>query len=181
MTRDEFINLTKALKTFYPKENLLPNLEAMELWYRELSDIPYAVAEAALRKYVSTNKFSPTIADIREMAAEVSKGEKPMWSDGWDQCCRMIRKYGSYGADKAMAELDGITKETVKRLGFIDLCKSENPAADRANFRFIFEQLAEREQKSNQLSISLMQKIDRIQQEGRKEIEHESKDLLTAD
>ena len=54
MTRDEFINLTKAIKTFYPRDNMLPNMEAMELWYRELSDIPYTVAEAALRKYANS-------------------------------------------------------------------------------------------------------------------------------
>lgn len=182
MTREEFINLTKALKTFYPRENLLPNMEAMELWYRELSDIPYTVAEAALRKYVSTNKFSPTIADIREMAASVSNGDKPLWSDGWDKVLRAIKKYGSYGQAEAMASLDELTRQAVKRLGYLELCRSENIMADRANFRMIFEQLADRQQQSNQISVNLTQLIEGIQQETRKGaegIEHKTGQRLS--
>lgn len=86
MNRDEFGLFASALKTYYPKEQLLPNKQAMELWYRELCDIPYRVAEAALRKWVAVSKWSPSIADIREQAATVQAGEIPLWSDGWDDC-----------------------------------------------------------------------------------------------
>ena len=178
MNRDEFGLFASALKTYYPKEQLLPNKQAMELWYKELCDIPYRVAEAALRKWVAVSKWSPSIADIREQAATVQAGEIPLWSDGWDDCCRVIRKYGSYGADKAMTELTGITKETVKRLGFRELCMSENPMADRANFRMIFEQLAQRQQKTAQLPASLSQLIEGIQRKG---LEHDSKRIPIAD
>ena len=164
MTREEFINLTKALKTFYPRDNMLPNMEAMELWYRELSDIPYTVAEAALRKYVSTNKFSPTIADIREMAVTVSAGEKPLWSDGWDQTLKAIRKYGSYNPAAAMESLDDITRQTVQRLGYMELCRSENIMADRANFRMIFEQIADRKHKTQQLPVQLINLIETVRE-----------------
>ena len=46
--KKEFGMFTAALKTYYPREDkLLPNQEAMELWYRQLQDIPYIVAETA--------------------------------------------------------------------------------------------------------------------------------------
>lgn len=181
MNKKEFGLFASALKTYYPKEQLLPNKQAMELWYQELCDIPCKVAEAALRKWVAVSKWSPSISDIREQAAAVQKGEVPLWSDGWDACCRAIRKYGAYGAEKAMAELTGITRETVKRLGFIELCLSENPMADRANFRMIFEQLAQQHHKAAQISDILLQMIDGIQ---RKEIENDENDserILIAD
>lgn len=136
------------------------------MWYRELSDIPYTVAEAALRKYVSTNKFSPTIADIREMAVTVTQGEKPDWSEGWRQLELAIRKYGQYNIPDAMASMDDITRDTVKRLGYRNLCMSENVMADRANFRMIFEQLADRRQKEQQMPFSLSQLIEGIQEKG---------------
>ena len=182
MTRDEFINLTKAIKTFYPRDNMLPNMEAMELWYRELSDIPYTVAEAALRKYVSTNKFSPTIADIREMAATVSNGDKPLWSDGWEQVLRNIKKYGmcTYDPDKlikCMNSFDPLTRKVVERLGWRELCKSKDSMADRANFRMIFEQIADRDHKSAQLSTNLVQLINGIQE--RKGIESSERKRLS--
>lgn len=37
--------------------------------------------------------------------------------------------------------MDAITRECVKRLGWKDLCMSENQTADRANFRMIYEQV----------------------------------------
>jgi hypothetical protein len=169
MTREEFINLAKAIKTFYPRDNMLPNMEAMELWYRELSDIPYTVAEAALRKYVSTNKFSPTIADIREMAATVSNGEKPLWSDGWEEVLRAIKKFGSYRETEALQSMTETTRQAVKRMGFRNICLSENIMTERANFRTIFEQVADRDHKNAQLSTNLVQLINGIQE--RKEIE----------
>lgn len=174
MTRDEFRTFAMALKTYYPREQLLPNREAMELWYRELADIPYTVAEAALRKWVSTNKFSPTIADIREMAATVTHGEKPQWADGWNQLERAIRKYGSYNVQAAMESMDDITRETVKRLGYRNLCLSTNQMADRANFRTVFEQLVDRRQKEQQMSISLSQLIKSIQEKGVDAIEYQN-------
>ena len=75
MDKQEFATLAMAIRTYYPKENILPNKEAMQLWFRELHDIPYNVAEAALRKWVSTNKWSPSIAEIREMAANIQNGD----------------------------------------------------------------------------------------------------------
>lgn len=182
MTRDEFKTFAAAMKTFFPREQLLPNAAAMELWYRELSDIPYTVAEAALRKYVSTNKFSPTIADIREQATAVTQGEKPLWSDGWNQVLVAIRKYGSYNPAAALASMDDLTRQVVKRLGYMDLCLSENVMADRANFRMIFEQLADRQQKEKQLSVNLTQLIDGIQEKGVDAIEQQrSKGLSLSD
>ena len=168
MTRDEFTNMTKALKSYYPRENLLPNMEAMELWYRQLKDIPYGIAEMALNKWVALNKFSPTIADIRDTAATISQGDKPLWSDGWDATLRAIKKYGSYGQAEAMASLDDITRQTVKRLGYLELCRSENIMADRANFRMIFEQIADRESTAKQLPVNLSKLIESVREKDDK-------------
>lgn len=178
MTKKEFATFAAALKTYYPKENLLPNSQAMELWFRQLEDIPYDLAEMALNKWVATNKWSPTIADIREQAASVVNGEKPLWSDGWEEVVRAIKNYGSYGQKEAMESMSEITRTAVRRMGYIDLCRSENPVADRANFRMIFEQIAEREQKQNQLPVSLKNLIEEAK---RKEIEYESERLSVPD
>ena len=178
MTKKEFATFAAALKTYYPKENLLPNSQAMELWFRQLEDIPYDLAEMALNKWVATNKWSPTIADIREQAASVVNGEKPLWSDGWEEVVRAIKNYGSYGQKEAMESMSEITRMAVRRMGYIDLCRSENPVADRANFRMIFEQIAEREQKQNQLPVSLKNLIEGAKRKG---IEHESERLSAPD
>lgn len=151
MIKKEFATFAMALKTYYPKEGLLPNEQALELWYKQLQDIDYKVAEAALNKWVATNKWSPTIADIREQAAAISTGDIPDWGDGWEQVLRAIRLYGSYEPQKALDSMDGLTRKCVERLGFRNICMSENISADRANFRMMYETLAERQKKEMQL------------------------------
>lgn len=152
-----------ALKTYYPKENILPNNQAVELWFRQLQDIPYQVAEASLNKWVATNKWSPSIAEIREMASTIQEGEVPDWGDGWEQVLMAIRKYGMYRIAEAMETFDPLTKQCVERLGFRNLCISENINQDRANFRMIYEQLAERKKKDSQIPMKLHQLIGEIQ------------------
>ncbi|MBQ8279514.1 MAG: hypothetical protein IJZ23_07010 [Roseburia sp.] len=165
MDKKEFSMLAMAIRTYYPKENILPNQQAMELWYRELQDIPYNVAEASLRQWVATNKWSPSIAEIREMASSVQHGSIPDWGDGWEQVLKAIRKYGSYRIPEAMESFDPITRQCVERLGFRNICMSENINHDRANFRMIYEQLQERKKKEGQMSLPLKQIILAIQGE----------------
>lgn len=161
MEKEEFSKLAMAIKTYYPKETILPNSEAMCLWYEALQDIPYEVASLSLRRWVSTNRWSPTIADIREMAAEVKAGPKKDWSEGWEQVIKSISKYGSYRQEEAIESLDEITRECVKRIGYYNICTSENIAADRANFRKIYEQLSERKHTEAQIPDKLLQMINK--------------------
>ena len=165
MDKKQFATFAMALKTYYPKENLLPNDKAMELWFKQLQDIPYEVAEIGLNKWVSLNKWSPSIADIREMASSVSNGDLPEWGDAWEEVCRAIRHYGACDATNALESLSPLARKTAKRMGFRDLCMSENPQADRANFRMIYEQLAEREKKDMQLPVGLLEQIGRTRAE----------------
>ena len=174
MTKQEFATLAAAIRTYYPKENILPNQQAMELWFRELQDIPYQVAEAGLRQWVSQNKWSPSIAEIREMASTVQNGSIPDWGEGWEQVLMAIRKFGTYRIPEAMESFDPLTRRCVERLGFRNICMSENINHDRANFRMIYEQLADRQKKESQLALPLQQIIKTLQEGAN----HESNKLL---
>lgn len=169
MDKKEFGMLASAIRTYYPKENILPNKEAMELWYRELKDIPANIAEAALRKWVATNKWSPSIAELRETAAEVKNGEIKDWGEGWEQVLAAIRKYGFYREREALESMDQITRTCVQRLGFRNICMSENISTDRANFRMMYESLAEREQNRQQVALPLQELISQLRLNEREE------------
>lgn len=162
MTAKEFAIFADALRTYFPREALLPNNQAMELWFMQLQDIPYPVAEAALNKWVATNKWSPSIAEIRELSAEIKNGRLPDWGEAWDETCKAIKRYGFYRAQEAIASLSPLTRETVNRLGFTNLCMSENPTADRANFRTCYEIVAKREQQAQILSLPLQETIKQL-------------------
>lgn len=57
-----------------------------------------------------------------------------------------------------------ITRKAVKKLGFRNICLSENITADRANFRTIYEQMAENEYTAKQIPLNLSKLIESIQQ-----------------
>lgn len=166
MDKSEFAAFVMAIRTYYPKENILPNTQAIELWYRELQDIPAPVAETALRKWVATNKWSPSIAEIREMSVSITEGEGLTWGEAWEQVVKAIRRYGSYNPREALDSLDPLTRRCVQNLGYHELCMSENPTADRANFRMIFETLSQRKKTEQQLALPLREIIDALRLDG---------------
>ena len=151
MTYKEFAKMAAAMRAYYPREKILPDNASRDLWYKHLEDIPYETAVVALNKWVSVNKWPPTIADLREAALEVSTDAIPDWSEAWETVLNAIRRFGPYRQTEAMESLDDMTRTVVRRLGFMTLCSSENVAADRANFRTIYQIMAERTRREAQL------------------------------
>lgn len=162
MNKQEFATLAMALRTYYPDKNLLPNDKAMELWFAQLADINYKTAETALNKWVSLSKWPPSIADLREAAFDIEHGEQAQWGDAWEEVLTALRQYGSWDVKGALESMSPLTRRVTERIGFINLCMSENPAADRANFRMIYEQYAEREKREKQIPEPLRHMIGQI-------------------
>ena len=71
MTRDECKILVKAMKAVYSQATFIPDQDAFNVWYELLKDIPYSRANVAIQKYMASEKFPPTIADIRANATEI--------------------------------------------------------------------------------------------------------------
>lgn len=162
MTFDEFKILVKGMKAVYPEPWFLPDGDAVKIWYSLLQDIDYKVANAGIQKWMMTNPKAPSIADIRSMTTEVVQGVSKEWGDAWEDVLKAIRRYGMYRSDEAMETFDEITKQCVQRLGFKEICMSENIVADRANFRMIYEQLTERKAKDDVLPQKLKNLISTI-------------------
>lgn len=166
MDKKQFAAFAMALKTYYPRETLLPNQQAMELWFREIQDIPFDVAEMALRKWVATNKWSPSIADIREMTSGIVNGDPLTWGESWERALKAVRRFGSYNKGAALDSLDPLTRKCVESIGYMELCMSENIMADRAHYQRIFETLSKREQTNKQIAAPLLEAISQVQLKG---------------
>jgi hypothetical protein len=173
MTKDEFKILAKGLKAVYTMPSFLPDADSLNVWYSLLQDLPYEVCNVAIQKYMMTETKIPTIADIRNLCASVVVGEKPLWSDGWDEVMRAMRRYGSYNELEALESMSDITKQCVRRLGYQNLCRSEEIGVDRANFRMIFEQIANREHEKQKLPSGMQQLIASIQEKKMLESKNE--------
>lgn len=164
MTFDEWRVLCKGMKAVYAQPTFLPDADAIKIWYKLLQDIPYEVMNVAIQQYMMTNKFAPTVADLRELSTTVVKGKPKDWGSGWESVQQAIRRYGFYQEEKALESMDEITRLTVKRLGWQQLCMSENSMADRSNFRQIYQQIEERQKTDDVISIAVKEKINNMLQ-----------------
>lgn len=151
MTREEFNNVVKALRNYYPKETILPTREAMEFWYNALQDLEYKRLSIAISKWVTLHEWSPSIAGLREMYACTTNRELPDYGEAWGEVLRTISTYGMYKEDEALNSMSELTKAAVQRLGFRNICQSENIVSDRAQFKAIYEQLAARQKQDAQV------------------------------
>lgn len=159
MDFNQFLILVKGMKGIYSSEKFLPDDVAIKLWYKLLQDIPYDVLNLAVQQYAMTNKFPPTVADLRELSTAIIQGETKDWGSGWEDVLMAIRRFGFYRESEALASMDEITRQAVKRLGWRELCMSETPMNDRANFRMIYEEIAERKKSNSVISVELQKHI----------------------
>lgn len=145
MDKKEFGLIAAALRTYYPRYNMLPNPEAVDLWYQELKDLPYDVAASALRKWTNQEKWPPSIAEIRAYAGELVNGPPADWGEGWQEIQRAIRRYGWSREKEAMDSLSPSARTAAQRIGWMDICCSENVETLRAQFRQVFQVIVERD------------------------------------
>lgn len=162
LTVERFRVLVKALKAAFPNTYFIPDADAFHMWHTMLGDFPYEALEAAVQKYILTRTTPPTIADIRGLATDIMDGETASWEEGWAQVLDAIEHYGSWDEVGALDSMDDITATCVRRLGWQSICQSENPTADRANFRMVYEAVARRRRDDRQLPEALTQKIAQI-------------------
>lgn len=163
MDYKEFQKLVLVIKSVYSNQSILLNDLAMSVWYNGLSDIPYPVAEMSITKWIQTNKFAPTIADIRELATQITSPAIADWSEAWQKAIHAVKQYGYLQRERALESLDPITRKCVERIGYLELCMTENPTADRANFRMIYEALAKGERERQQIALPLQEAIKGLQ------------------
>ncbi len=162
MNFDEFKRLVKGMKAVYTSQSFLPDANSVRIWYELLKDMPYEIANVSIQKHMATNKFPPTVAEIRSGAAEMTSKPRD-WSDGWESFRKAVGRFGYYRREEAFASMDEVTRKVVKRLGWKELCMSENIMQDRANFRMVYEQEQNRATERAMLPEGLRKQMDMLQ------------------
>lgn len=136
MTRKEITNLIGLATANFPNMQEKDMRPTATLWEKMLADIPYPVAEQALIKLLATNKFFPTVADIREAAENMTGNQLPAADQAWSEVLEQIRRIGSWGIPTFTHP--AIT-EAVKAIGWRNICCSETPGVERAHFMKIYD------------------------------------------
>ena len=179
MTKQEFATLVVAMQTMYG-EDFIGTDQALDVWYALLHDLDYQILSKALQQYMLTNKFKPTVAELREIYAELVSPATFNWSEGWEEVSRAIGHCGMYQEKAAMESFDEVTREVVKRLGFQNICLSENIVAVRARFAEIYQAIQRRKRTEVNIGSALPnlremvhRRLTELAQKGQKAIEPE--------
>ncbi len=112
MKVEEFAKLADAIKTYFPRDNMLPTEESMELWFDMLKDLDYQSAFYGLQKYVSLNKFPPAISDIREYATSIVESGELNEMEAWALVREAIGNSG-YNSVEEFAKLPPLVQKAV--------------------------------------------------------------------
>lgn len=157
MTLKEAIKLVAWATANFPAMQERDMRPTAELWYRMLADIPYEVAEKALMSVLAKAKYFPTVAEIREAAADIINPQLPSAMDAWGEVARAVRDYGYYRQEEALNSLSPITRRVVENIGWHEICLCEQPDIIRGQFRMAYEQYAKREREETVLPAEVKQ------------------------
>lgn len=141
MEAKEFAVFADRLKTAFPKDNLLATRDQMDWWFDLLGDIPFQTAILALKKYALSNKFPPSVSEIRTIAADLTGERLPDADEAWGQVNNAIRRFGYMREREALNSMSEPVRKAVERIGFQNICQSpyEQLNTLRAQFRGSYE------------------------------------------
>ena len=165
MERNEFSVLVKAMKAVYSDPKFITDKDAFNVWYELLKDIPYAVCQASIHKYMSNNKFPPTIADIRQISSELTSPQTMNEGEAWSLVYKAITNANYH----AQEEFDKLPKECQRAIGNPAILREwagmnigEVNTVIQSNFMRSYKVEAKRSQEYNQLPSTTKELIDKL-------------------
>lgn len=78
-----------------------------------MQDIPYPTLHRASLNYIMTNRYAPTIADMRAYVQDMETALETLASHAWDQLLRALRMSYAPESQQVWNDLPEITKQCV--------------------------------------------------------------------
>jgi hypothetical protein len=162
MTKAEVTKLLTITAAMYPKFEI-SNIK-IELWADLIGDIPFKVAQAALKKVMMTSEFPPTVAEIRKAAAEITTPKNEVMDAGqaWGEVQRALKKWGWPEPEKAMAMMSPLTQQVVKQISWREICMCEETGVIRGQFMKMYNAMQTRKEQDKLLPENFKNQIQLI-------------------
>jgi hypothetical protein len=145
-TQETIFRILTLLTAEYPEKEVTP--ETPGLYEALLIDVPDEVLEAAVLDHISKSKWYPKISELRDIAIDMQTGTSrlPPAAEAWGTAYKAMVEYGR----SRKPDFDNpVLEQTIKALGWRNLCMSTNPIADRARFIQAYDQYKERNRVEN--------------------------------
>ena len=134
--------LLRAISGAYPTFELTD--DRVSIYVKLLADLDAEALIAATQQHIATSKFPPTVAELREACASLTRPALPAWADAWGEVLDAIRRVGYLGRPSFSHPL--ITQAVQGMGGWKLLCAMEisETATQRAQFRDVYNAYASR-------------------------------------
>lgn len=184
MTAEDFGKIAAAIKTYFPKSDVMPTKEAVKLWFDMLGDLSYEEALFALKKHVATCKFAPTIAEIRENARSLAESEGLNEMEAWS-LVRIAIGNSLYHSEEEYAKLPPLVQKAVGVPGQLRIWamdEMESEPVTSSNFIKCYRVVCAREKEKGQLPEAMRKLIEKacsstaIEEKRRKAIESKAEE-----
>lgn len=155
----EVAKLLTVMAAMYPKFEVTDVKVA--LWHDMIGDLPYELAQTALKKVMLTSHFPPTVAEVRKAAADIIQSGKEEMDAGkaWGEVQKAISKWGYYEPQKALDMLSPLTRQVAEQISWREICSCETPGVIRGQFMKMYDSLKIRKKENMMLPESFKNKI----------------------
>ena len=110
---NDFKIVVSGLKAAYPRDNFIPNEYTFNILYSALHDFDYVTLHKAAQAYIMTEKFPPTIADIRRLACDMVLPADQIAAEEWQRLMKALGQAGRPDAVEYWQKLPEVTREIV--------------------------------------------------------------------
>lgn len=139
--------ILKQLFAAYPNNHATEGTVAIYL--RLLADIDPADLQTCVDQAIAECKFLPTVAELRERYHLLTRTLNQLApAEAWGLVQAELKRVGSWGSPKFD---DPLVAQVVRSMGWINLCQSDQPGVDRAQFMRMYEQIMGRREQIDRL------------------------------
>lgn len=188
MTRKETTQVLAAIISAYPNHDRFASEQAVEamvgVWASSFQDDDAKIVQLAVAKHIQTNKWPPSIAEIREIIMTIQCPDLIPPDEAWIAVTDLLYVDESGHTTES---LPAMIKKAVDAVGWSALRELRRsvypggkPGLDRVAFMDIYKPLYERERQRMQLAPGIRSSIDKMTEamtgEDRKKIENYHKE-----
>jgi len=141
MTADAFDKGMALLLASFP--NLKPDTNTLKAWRALLGDLDDQAFLRAVLMFCRCHKdLFPGTGLVATLLDYARPDDAPLAVEAWAEVIEQVHRIGYYGIPKFTHER---IEQTVRAIGWVTLCNSEEIAIERAHFLKCYEQLTKRE------------------------------------
>lgn len=173
MTRADAAKLIGIIIMAYPNfdkfkdENQIKS--TVDLWAMMFSNDDSNIVGLAVKKHIATNKWPPSVAEIREIMLEMQAPDLIAPYQAWLAVSDYLDAHGEYGGSETLHTLPPLIGRVIECIGYHNLfemnCgrgRGNKPGMAKVAFMDIYEPLYERELKRALTPADITRQIDAI-------------------